>query len=420
MGIDLNVVDSLLAEHGKRPEDIAGENGWLKQLTKAILERALNAELSDHLGYAKHDPAGYKSGNSRNGKTSKTLKGDFGEMELETPRDRNATFEPLIVAKNQTRWTGFDDKILSLYARGMTTRDIEAHLKEIYGVDVSPTLISTVTEEVQEEVRAWQNRPLEALYPILYMDALCVKMRHNGHVENRAVHVAIGINLEGSKEVLGLWTTANEGAKFWLQVMLAKQAPTGRPETMTELKNRGVKDVFIACIDGLKGFPEAIETVFPQALVQLCIVHLVRHCLNYVSWKQRKQVAAALRPIYTAPTREAALLELEKFAAVWDTTHPTIAQVWERNWEHVTPFFAFPAEIRKVIYTTNAVESLNSTLRKATKTRGSFPNEESAIKLLYLAIRNHSKNWGTVQSWREALNRFQILWPERMPALERN
>ena len=242
MGIDLDVVDRLLAEHGKRPEDIAGENGWLKQLTKAILERALNAELSDHLGYAKHDPAGYKSGNSRNGKTKKTLKGDFGEMELETPRDRNSTFEPLIVAKNQTRWTGFDDKILSMYARGMSTRDIEEHLHEIYGVNVSPSLISTVTEEVQEEVRAWQNRPLEELYPILYMDALIVKMRHNGHVENRAVHVAIGINMEGMKEVLGLWTTDNEGAKFWLQVM-------------TEIQNRGVKDVFIACVDGLKGFP---------------------------------------------------------------------------------------------------------------------------------------------------------------------
>jgi putative transposase len=407
MGIDVELVDRLLAEHGKRPEDIAGENGWLKQLTKAILERALNAELSAHLGYAKHDPAGYKSGNSRNGKTKKRLKGDFGEMELETPRDRNATFEPLIVAKNQTRWTGFDDKILSMYARGMSTRDIETHLKEIYGVDVSPALISTVTDEVQEEVHAWQNRPLEPLYPILYMDALYVKMRQNGHVDNRAVHVAIGVNTEGVKEVLGLWTAAHEGAKFWLQVM-------------TELKNRGVEDVFIACVDGLKGFPDAIETVFPRAQVQLCIVHLLRQCLSYVSWKQRRQVAAALRPIYTAPTREAAELALNEFAAQWDHSHPTISQVWRRNWERVTPFFAFPSEIRKVIYTTNAVESLNSSLRKIIKTRGSFPNEEAALKLLYLALRNHSKKWSTLQGWREALNRFQILWPERMPALERN
>jgi putative transposase len=407
MEMDHKLIDGLLARHGKRPEDIAGENGWLKQLTKAILERALNAEMTDHLGYEKHDPVGYKSGNSRNGKTSKTLKGDFGEIELETPRDRNSTFEPQIVAKNQTRWTGFDDKILSMYARGMSTRDIEAHLKEIYGVDVSPTLISTVTDAVQEEVRAWQNRPLEPLYQILYMDALYVKMRHNGHVENRAVHVAIGVNTEGVKEVLGLWTAANEGAKFWLQVM-------------TELKNRGVQDVFIACVDGLKGFPDAIETVFPKAQVQLCIVHLLRQCLTYVSWKQRKQVAAALRPIYTAPTREAAELALDEFASQWDNTHPTISQVWRRNWERVTPFFAFPREIRKVIYTTNAVESLNSSLRKIIKTRGSFPNEEAALKLLYLALRNHSKKWSAVQGWRDALNRFQILWPERMPALERN
>jgi putative transposase len=387
MGIDLNVVDSLLAEHGKRPQDIAGENGWLRQLTKAILERALDAELTEHLGYKKHDPAGYKSGNSRNGKTKKTLKGDFGELELETPRDRNATFEPQIVAKNQTRWTGFDDKILSLYARGMSTRDIEAHLQEIYGVNVSPALISSVTDAVQEEVRAWQNRPLEALYPILYMDALYVKMRENGRVENRAVHVAIGVNMEGCKEVLGLWTSPNEGAKFWLHVM-------------TELQTRGVKDVFIACVDGLKGFPEAIESVFPKAQVQLCIVHLLRHCLNYVSWKQRRQVAADLRPIYTATTREAAELALNEFAAKWDATHPP--------------------EIRKIIYTTNAVESLNMSLRKIIKTRGSFPTEDAALKLLYLALRNHSKKWSTTQGWREALNRFQIMWPERMPALERS
>jgi putative transposase len=289
----------------------------------------------------------------------------------------------------------------------MSTRDIEAHLQEIYGVNVSPALISSVTDAVQEEVRAWQNRPLEALYPILYMDALYVKMRENGRVENRAVHVAIGVNMEGCKEVLGLWTSPNEGAKFWLHVM-------------TELQTRGVKDVFIACVDGLKGFPEAIESVFPKAQVQLCIVHLLRHCLNYVSWKQRRQVAADLRPIYTATTREAAELALNEFAAKWDATHPTIAKVWHRNWERVTPFFSFPPEIRKIIYTTNAVESLNMSLRKIIKTRGSFPTEDAALKLLYLALRNHSKKWSTTQGWREALNRFQIMWPERMPALERS
>jgi putative transposase len=406
MAIDPKLIDKLLAEHGHRPQDIAGENGLLKQLTKALLERAMQAELTDHLGYEKHDPVGYKSGNSRNGKTGKKLKGDFGEIELETPRDRNGTFEPKIIAKNQTRWTGFDDKILSMYARGMTTREIQAHLQEIYGVEVSPTLISNVTEAVQEEVRAWQNRPLEPIYPILYLDALYVRVRDNGHVQNRAVYVAIGVNLEGYKEVLGLWTSATEGAKFWLQVL-------------TEIHNRGVEDVFIACVDGLKGFPEAIEAVFPKAQVQLCIVHLVRQSLNFASYNQRRKVAADLRPIYTAATAEQAQLELETFADKWDHPLPIISQVWRRNWERITPFFAFPAEIRKVIYTTNAVESLNMSLRKIIKTRGSFPNEEAALRLLYLAVRNHSKKWTFVQNWREALNRFQILWPERMPALER-
>jgi putative transposase len=406
MAIDTRVIDQLLAEHGRRPQDIAGENGLLKQLTKALLERAMQAEMTEHLGYEKHDPAGHNSGNSRNGRSSKKLKGDFGEIELETPRDRNGTYEPVIVGKHQTRWTGFDDKILSLYARGMTTREIQGHLEEIYSVDVSPALISRVTEEVQDEVRAWQQRALEPIYPIMYLDALYVKMRDNGHVQNRAVYVAIGVNLEGCKEVLGLWSSANEGAKFWLQVL-------------TEMQNRGVKDVFVACVDGLKGFPEAIEAVFKKTQVQLCIVHLVRHCLNYVSWKQRREVAQDLRPIYAAATAEAAEMALNEFAAKWDRTHPTISQVWRRNWQRVTPFFAFPAEIRKVIYTTNAVESLNMSLRKIIKTRGSFPNEEAAIRLLYLALRNHSKKWSFLQGWREALNRFQILWPERMPALER-
>ncbi len=406
MAIDPKLIDQLLADHGHRPQDIAGENGLLKQLTKAVLERAMQAELTDHLGYENHDPAGYNSGNSRNGKTTKKLKGDFGEIDLETPRDRSGSFEPKIVPKHQTRFTGFDDKILSMYARGMTTRDIQAHLEEIYGVEVSPTLVSNVTEAVQEEVRAWQSRPLEPVYPIVYLDALYVRMRDSGHVQNRAVYLAIGINLEGHKEVLGLWTSANEGSKFWLQVL-------------TEIRNRGVKDIFIACVDGLKGFPEAIEAVYRQTQVQLCIVHLVRHSLNYVSYKQRREAACDLRPVYTAATEEAAEIALDGFASKWDATHPTISQVWRRNWTRVIPFFAFPAEIRKVIYTTNAVESLNMSLRKVIKTRGSFPNEEAAIRLLYLALRNHSKKWSFVQGWREALNHFQLLWPERMPALER-
>jgi putative transposase len=406
MTIDTKVLDELLANY-KKPEDMIGENGLLKQLTKALLERAMQAELTGHLGYEKHDPAGHNSGNSRNGASRKKLKGDFGEIELETPRDRNGTFEPKIVERHQTRWTGFDDKIVSMYSRGMSTRDIQSHLEEMYRVDVSPALISTVTSAVQEEVAAWQHRPLESRYAIVYMDALYVKMRDNGQVKNRAVYVAIGVNLEGSKEVLGLWTSDNEGAKLWLQVL-------------TEIRNRGVEDIFIACVDGLKGFPEAIELMYPQAQVQLCIVHMVRHSLNYVSWKQRRSVAADLRTIYTAATAEAAEVALSQFEGKWDASHPTISQVWRRNWERIIPFFAFPAEIRKVIYTTNAVESLNMSLRKVIKTRGSFPNEEAALRLLWLALRNHSKKWSTVQGWPEALNRFQILWPERMPGLERS
>jgi len=406
MAIDPELIDKLLKDYQK-PEQIIGEGGLLKQLTKALLERALEAELTTHLGYEKNDPAGYGSGNSRNGKGRKTLKGDFGEMELETPRDRNGSFDPQIVAKGQTRFTGFDDKILSMYARGMSTREIQGHLEEIYGVEVSPTLISNVTDAVIEEVRAWQSRPLDKLYPIVYLDALMVKIRENGQVQSRAIYVAIGVKMDGWKEVLGLWVSDNEGAKFWLQVL-------------TEMRNRGVEDVFIVCIDGLKGFPEAIEAVFPQAQVQLCIVHLVRASLNYVSWKQRRQVAGELKEIYGAATEYQAEIVLEQFERRWSQTHPAMAQIWRRNWERIIPFFQYPAEIRKVIYTTNAVESLNMTLRKVIKTRGSFPSTEAAMKLLYLALRNVSKKWNSIQSWREALNRFQILWPERMPPLERN
>ena len=405
MALDSELIDKLLADC-KGPEQIIGENGLLKQLTKAILERAMQGEMTAHLGYEKHDSAGYNSGNSRNGKIRKKVQGEFGEIEVETPRDRAASFDPKILAKHQTRFTGFDDKILSMYARGMSTRDIQAHLEEMYGIEVSPTLISNVTDAVVDEVKAWQERPLDALYPIVYMDALYVKMRDGKHVQNRAVYVAIGVNLEGGKEVLGLWVSANEGAKFWLQVL-------------TEMRNRGVQDMFITCVDGLKGFPEAIEAAYPKTQVQLCIVHLVRASLNYVSWKQRRTVASDLRLIYTAATVEEAERRLEELAAKWDKTHPTISQIWRRNWERIIPFFAFPTEIRKVIYTINAVESLNMTLRKVTKTRGSFPNEEAAIKLLYLAIRNAARNWSFIQGWKEALNRFQILWPDRMPALER-
>src|ERR1700730_14990277 len=365
MAIDLKLIDKLLADY-KTQEDIIGENGLLKQLTKALLERAMQAEMTEHLGYEKYDPAGHNSGNSRNGATTKTLKGDFGEVPLETPRDRNGSYEPKIIGKGQTRFTGFDDKIVSMYARGMSTREIQGHLEEIYQVEVSPTLISNVTEAVIDEVRAWQSRPLDAVYAIVYLDALVVKMRVDGRVENRAVYVAIGITLEGQKEVLGLWTSANEGAKFWLQVL-------------TELNNRGVQDIFIACVDGLKGFPQAIQTVFPKTTVQLCIVHMVRASLNFVNWRQRVEVAADLKTIYRAATEQEAERQLEQFALKWDKQYPTISALWRRNWLGIMPFFQFPAEVRKIIYTTNAIESLNMSLRKAIKTRGAFPSEDAAL-----------------------------------------
>jgi putative transposase len=402
MEIKKEVIDELLKNYQK-PEDVIGENGLLKQLTKALLERAMAAELTHHLGYEKSDPAGYHSGNSRNGTTSKTLKGDFGELEIETPRDRNGSFEPQMVKKHQTRWDGFDDKILSMYARGMTTREIQGHLQEMYGVEVSPTLVSEVTDGVLEEVKLWQNRPLEPVYGIVYLDALYVKMRHEGRVENRAVYVAIGIGLDGQKDVLGLWTSSHEGAKFWLAVL-------------TEIKNRGVKEILIACVDGLKGFPPAIESVFPQTQVQLCIVHLVRASLNYVNWKERKQVAADLKEIYRSATAIQAEMELTAFQAKWGSKYQAIGKIWKENWTHVVPFFEFPAEVRRVIYTTNAVESLHMSLRKIIKTRGSFPSEEAAVKLLYLALRNVIRKWDTVQGWKEALNHFEMLWGDRIQA----
>ena len=401
MAIDKGLIDKLLADYEK-PEDIIGENGLLKQLTKALVERALQAELTTHLGYEKHSPEGHNSGNSRNGESRKRLKGDFGTVEIAVPRDREASFEPKLVPKGTTRFAGFDDKILSLYARGMTTREIQRHLEEMYQVEVSPALISNVTDAVIEEVRAWQSRPLDEVYPIVYLDALVVKMRADGRVENRAVYVAIGMTMEGQKEVLGLWTSANEGAKFWLQVL-------------TELQNRGLKDIFIACVDGLKGFPQAIETVYPKSTVQLCIVHMVRASLNYVNWKERKQVAHDLKSIYRAATVEEAERQLAEFAAKWDGKYPTIGALWRRNWQGIVPFFQFPPEIRKIVYTTNAIESLNMSLRKAIKTRGAFPSEDAALKVMYLALRNLAGKWHTVQNWKEALNRFSLLWEDRFP-----
>jgi putative transposase len=403
MTIEDELIDNLLKDYEK-PEDLIGENGLLKQLTKRLLERAMSAELTEHVGYEKHDAAGQNSGNSRNGKSAKTLKGTFGTMPIEVPRDRNGTFEPQIIEKHQTRFTGFDENIISLYARGLSTREIQQHLEEIYQVEVSPGLISSVTDEVIDEVRAWQNRQLDEVYPIVYLDALQFKVRDGGHVRNKAVYIAIGVNLSGLKEVLGLWIAQTEGAKFWLSVV-------------TELKNRGVGDIFIACVDGLKGFPEAIEAVFPKTEVQLCIVHLVRYSLNFVGWKQRKEVARDLKTIYAAATEAEAEMRLSEFAAKWDERFPMISRSWRANWARVIPFFAHPPEIRRVIYTTNAIESLNMSLRKVTKTRSSFPNDEAVLKLLYLALRNIAKKWTMpIHDWKAALNRFAIVYEDRMPS----
>jgi putative transposase len=389
----------------EKPEDLIGEDGLLKRLTKAIVERALQAEMVEHLGHGKHESVVNASGNARNGRSEKTLKGDFGEMTIESPRDRQSSFEPKIITKHQTHWRGFDDKILSLYARGMTTREIQGHLEEMYGAEVSPALISSVTDAVIEEVTAWQSRPLDALYPIVYLDCIHVKVRDAGAVRIKAVYLVLGVNLQGEKELLGIWIAQTEGAKFWLQVI-------------TELKNRGVQDIFIACVDGLKGFPEAIAAVFPKTAVQLCIVHLVRSSLNFVTWKLRRQVAADLRVIYQSATVEQAEQRLGEFEAKWNVDYPAIAQSWRRHWSNIIPFFDYPPEIRKVVYTTNAIESVNMSLRKISKNRCSFPTDEAVMKLFYLAIRNISKKWTMpIQDWKAALNRFTIQFDDRMPQL---
>jgi len=396
------LIDELLKDY-KNPEDLMGEGGIFKQLTKALIERCLTAELDTHLEEEKQEAEPTSPKNRRNGHSKKTIKGEFGEAQIAVPRDRNGEFEPIIVQKGQTRFNGFDDKILSLYARGMTTRDIQDQLQDLYGVEVSHALISNVTEAVEAERKAWQNRSLDAVYPIVFLDALMVKVRHEGRVINKAVHLALGVNLEGKKELLGIWMTQNESSKFWLSVV-------------TELHNRGVKDIFIACVDGLTGFPEAIETVFPQTRVQLCIVHLVRNSLSYVSYKDRKAVAADLKLVYAAATESEAEQALVDFAERWDKQYPTISKSWLNHWQQVIPFFAFPADIRKAIYTTNAIESMNMTLRKVLRNHRSFPTDESVMKVIYLAIQNISKKWTMpIRDWKAALNRFAIEFDGRFP-----
>jgi putative transposase len=401
MAIEQELLDKLLKDY-KKPDDLLGEEGILKQLTKALVERAMDGELTHHLGYEKNSIAGNNSGNSRNGKYPKTVKGKNGELTIQVPRDRNGNYEPNIIKKGQRRFDGFDDKIISMYSRGLTTREIQGHLEDIYGVDVSPDLISTVTNEVIQEVKDWQNRPLDPVYPIVYLDALVVKVREQNVIINKAVYLAIGVNMDGLKEVLGMWMAKTEGAKFWLQII-------------TEIKNRGVQDILIACVDGLKGFPEAIESLFSKTQIQLCIVHMVRNSLKYVPYKDRKPLAQDLKEIYRAPTSDQAESNLEKFEKKWNGKYPMISKSWRANWDRLIPFFAFPEDIRKVIYTTNAIESLNMSLRKIIKNRGSFPNDDAALKLLYLALRNIKKKWTMpIKDWGAALNQLSIIFDNRI------
>jgi len=395
------LIDELLAG-AKSEEEIAGPGGLLGQLTKRLLERAMEVELTDHLGYEHGESPPGGTGNTRNGSTPKTLKTEHGEIPIETPRDRDGSFEPRIVRKRQRRFEGFDDKIIALYSRGLSTRDIQAYLQELYGVEVGRDLISRVTDAVMDDARAWATRPLEDVYPIVFLDALVLKIREGGSVQRRACYLALGVTMDGDRDVLGLWFQETEGAKFWMQVL-------------TELKQRGIQDILICCVDGLKGFPEAIEAVFPKTTVQTCIVHLIRNSLKYVPRREREQVARDLKPIYTALDAEHAHAELERFDEKWGQRFPVITQAWLDAWEYVTPFLAFPAEVRRVIYTTNAIEALNRQLRKAIKTKGHFPNEDAARKLIYLAVTNAVPAWTRTRNWTVALLAFKIHFGDRIP-----
>lgn len=400
-----NRVDQLLdelLEDCQSPEDILGESGLMNQLKKRLVERALAGELNAHLNRESSDETA--SSNSRNGSSKKTVQSQDGELELSIPRDRNSSFEPILVPKHQRRIAGLDDKILALYARGNSTRDISAQLEELYGgAKISAAVISEVIDSVSEDVKAWQSRPLDEVYPIVYLDALYVNIKVSGRVSKRAVYVVLAIDVEGNKQLLGLWSgeAESEGAKFWLQVL-------------TDLRNRGMKDMLIACCDGLKGFPQAIESVYPRTQVQLCIVHLMRNCMKYVAWKDRKAVAADLKPIYQAPTLAESETALDTFSQKWDEIYPAVSQIWVRHWENVIPIFDYPMEIRRVIYTTNAIESVNRSLRKVIKTKAVFPSEEAVFKLMYLAMNNIAQKWQRpIKDWRAALSHFAILFPER-------
>lgn len=402
MAITDEMLDEMIGT-AKTQDDVFGKDGLLNTLSKRLLERMFDSELTYHLGYEKHAVEGRNSGNSRNGKTTKTIKTNHGEIELAVPRDRNSNFEPILIEKRKNRLKIIDDLILSLYGKGMTVRAIQEHVEELYGTEVSPDLISTITDGVLSEVTEWRNRPLDKVYPIVFIDGFVVKARLDGLVCNRTVYVVYAINLEGKKDVLGLYLGENEGAKFWLYVL-------------TELKNRGMEDIFILCADGLKGLPEAVETAFPKTTFQTCIVHMMRHSLNYVPYTDKKAVAADLKKIYQSNTIELAQEALDEFELVWGDKYPAIVKSWRNNWEKIRPFLQYPKEIRRVIYTTNIVESLNSTLRKAVRNRGHFSTEDGIMKVLYLAIRGVSRKWNMpIREWKQALNHFSILFEDRFP-----
>ncbi|MET2900469.1 IS256 family transposase [Vibrio rotiferianus] len=398
--MDKKALEAFAREAAKSIKTESDLDDFRKMLTKVTVETALNAELDEHLGYQKHQSR--TCSNSRNGYSGKSIITDDGEVNIDVPRDREASFDPQLVRKHQTRFQSMDDKILSLYAKGMTTREIVATFKEMYDADVSPTLISKVTDSVLEQVIEWQSRPLDEIYPIVYLDCIVVKVRHDKQVINKAVYLALGVNMEGQKELLGMWLSETEGAKFWLNVL-------------TELQNRGVKDILIACVDGLKGFPDAINTAFPETQIQLCIVHMVRNSVKYVPWKDYKSVTTDLKKIYQSATEDEALLALEQFSDRWDSKYPQISRSWTTHWENLNTLFNYPEDIRRAIYTTNAIESLNSVIRKAIKKRKLFPTDESARKVIYLAIRDASKKWTMpIRNWRQALNRFMIMFEDRL------
>ncbi len=398
--MDKKALEAFAREAAKSIKTESDLDDFRKMLTKVTVETALNAELDEHLGYQKHQSR--TSSNSRNGYSGKSIITDDGEVDIDVPRDREASFEPQLVRKHQTRFQSMDDKILSLYAKGMTTREIVATFKEMYDADVSPTLISKVTDSVLEQVIEWQSRPLDEIYPIVYLDCIVVKVRQDKQVINKAVYLALGVNMEGQKELLGMWLSETEGAKFWLNVL-------------TELQNRGVKDILIACVDGLKGFPDAINTAFPETQIQLCIVHMVRNSVKYVPWKDYKAVTTDLKKIYQSVTEDEALLALEEFSDRWDSKYPQISRSWTAHWDNLNTLFNYPEDIRRAIYTTNAIESLNSVIRKAIKKRKLFPTDESARKVIYLAIRDASKKWTMpIRNWRQALNRFMIMFEDRL------